>query len=131
MLLSVIFFPELAICLVYSEIFAWAISLVYLYKLYSLMGFIDFKKVISWGKSHKKTIRLSLAAIGVFILTSPALYVLSNYFAFFAALKISSIVYELLFAACLYLVQPLVEEIIARTGLFAFLSHYGFTGYQK
>jgi hypothetical protein len=133
--LSAIFFPGIAVLFLenlwLAEILDWVVDLVCLYKVYDLMGFVDFQQVISWGKSHEKTIRLSLAAIGVFLLTSPALYVLVNYVAFFSALKVSFIFYQLLFAACLYLVQPLVEEIITRTGLLAFLSYSGFTGPSK
>ncbi|MDC3180700.1 CPBP family intramembrane metalloprotease [Gammaproteobacteria bacterium] len=114
----------LAIPMLYDILF-WSVHLVSLFFVAKALDAAPFSNIFQWRRPSKRTVAYVILGIVVFLLTSPALYVLANYAAVGGMIFSGSIIIHLLLAAVMYAIQPLVEELIARTGLLAYLKLYG------
>jgi membrane protease YdiL (CAAX protease family) len=114
----------------YSSAF-WACHLLYVLLVAKEMGVKPLQKIFQWRLPSKKTVAYTILGIVVFLLTSPALYVVSNYAAVSSMMLNGGYLLHLAMAAIMYSIQPLVEELLARTGMIAFLNYYGIAGENK
>ena len=110
-----------------SQIVFWTLSLLYLFALANRCGY-KLHAIFQNKKGVGRALMLTFGAIVIFVLTSPAIYYASNYAAFasFAALGLPAVI-AMVLNAVMYAIQPLVEEIIYRSGLIALLEKMGFT----
>ncbi|UTC24624.1 CPBP family intramembrane metalloprotease [Candidatus Comchoanobacter bicostacola] len=110
-----------------SQIVFWTLSLLYLFALANRCGY-KLHAIFQNKKGVGRALMLTFGAILIFVLTSPAIYYASNYAAFasFAALGLPAVI-AMVLNAVMYAIQPLVEEIIYRSGLMALLEKMGFT----
>ncbi len=113
------------------DILFWSCHLVYIVFVAKEMGVKPLQKIFHWRMPSKKTVAYTVLGIFIFLLTSPALYIIANYSAVSGVIAGGGYVLHLAMAAIMYSIQPLVEELLARTGLLAFLNYFGIAGESK